>query len=501
MKKVFLILSFCLIAFHVNAQNFIVDKGLEFEGHDGSRFYHYIDSDSSGVYLERFIPQRRGYTEIIQRLDPHTLKTIYSQNFSFPEKVNSEGKYLQNGKIFDFTTDYVKSESTDYLILHAYDANTGKRPGGPLKIASVKGEPSGADNHNFYISFSPDQRKMLITSEVKVPKKQSEVSCEVYETSTLKKLATLSVINGYAGSTISSFNYKVDNNGKLYYLFKYMKDFEEEIAGMALASLASADEKTSVTPLPFDKLDIKNGTFEFVNNNLVFCGVFKDVVTKKEKKQGKEGNVGVYSFFIDINQGTISRKGFDYFTKEVRDKLTYSWDVVKKNPEQKHYSFEKILAFNDAVYLIESHSFTIFKGAQYWDFEKEFIVSKFDSGGKMEWMRIIPKFTQDKLNSFNYVVKNNKVYLFYAEHPKNLEKWTVTDYDPQKYNQISNYNGSVLVCTSFDEKGNLSRKSLFRNEGWCYDPDPANIVLPDSKLLLRMINHGKERYDRVTIED
>ena len=115
-------------------------------------------------------------------------------------------------------------------------------------------------------------------------------------------------------------------------------------------------------------------------------------------------------------------------------------------------------------------------------------------------MRIIPKFTANKLNEFNFLVRNNKVYLFYAEHPKNLEKTTVTEYEPKKYADIKNYNGSVLVCTSFDEKGELSRNEVFRNDGWCYDPISTNITLEkNNSLIFRMINKKQERYDVLKI--
>ena len=60
---------------------------------------------------------------------------------------------------------------------------------------------------------------MAVVSEFKWPKKTSEVSVSIYETATNKKLGTKPLIDGYKGSTISSFNYRLDNNGNFYYLF------------------------------------------------------------------------------------------------------------------------------------------------------------------------------------------------------------------------------------------------------------------------------------------
>ncbi len=389
MKKILaLFICYVLSVQLGSSQNFSIDKGQEFEGTDGSKFNYYIDSDSSGVYIMRTSTKGRGFTRIIQKLDAKTLKVIYEESFHLNDREVGSGTYVRNGKILAFTTDYIKSEQVKYFMLREFDAKTGKSLGEPMKVASLQSDPMGVFGRNFYVSFSPDQTKMVITSEFKWPKKESEVEATVYETSTFKKIGTKTVLDAYSGSTISSYRYTIGNNGTFYYLFNYMKDFEEEIAGMALASLPDNETKTTVTPLPFDKLDIQNGTFDFVNNNLVFCGVFKDVVTKKERKQGKIANVGVYSFFIDGQTGAITKKGFDYFTKEVSDKLTYKDGLIEESPAKKYYSFENIFTFNDAAYLIESHSYTI-SGKTSTSYERELIVSKFDKEGKMEWMRII----------------------------------------------------------------------------------------------------------------
>lgn len=494
-------MAFVVLAIVANAQSFSIKKGVEFKPVDNSRFDGYIDSDSSGVYLMRNSTVGKGITKIIQKLDAKTLKVLYSTKFELEKGEVVEASYLKNGKIMAFTYLYVKTEQIKYFLLREFNATSGKALGEQKKVASLESDIFGIMGRNFYASFSPDGLKMVITSEFKWSGKESHVEAVIYETATFKKIASKEIISAYSNSTISSFNYTLDNKGTFYYLFRYLKDEEEEITGLALARIPAEETKSEVTPLPFDKLDIQNGTFKFLDNKLVFCGVFKDIVKKKERKQGKVANVGVYSFFIDVNTGEITKKGFDYFSKEVSQKLTYKDGLIEENPAKKYYSFENIFTFNDAVYLIESHSYTISSNNSSSSYERELIVSKFNSAGNLEWMKIIPKFTANDLNTFNYIIRNNQVYLFYSEHPKNLEKFTVNDYEPKKYASIQNYNGSVLVCTTFDEKGNLSRKDLFRNQGWCYDPMPSTISLDkDNGLLLRMINKDMERYDKVTIE-
>lgn len=210
--------------------------------------------------------------------------------------------------------------------------------------------------------------------------------------------------------------------------------------------------------------------------------------------------------FVDPSTSKIYQQSFDYFTAPVIEKLNYKDGLIDADPAEKFYSFKKILAFNGNVYLIESHSYSITgshsNGVSSTDsYERELLVTKYNNSGKMEWMKIIPKFTVNNLNSFNCLINNGTIYLFYPEHPKNLEKSTVDNYDTKGYKEVKFFNGAAVVCTSISESGSVKRKQLFINEGWCYDPLPYDISLEENNgLIFKMINKEKERYDLINIK-
>jgi hypothetical protein len=151
-------------------------------------------------------------------------------------------------------------------------------------------------------------------------------------------------------------------------------------------------------------------------------------------------------------------------------------------------------------YMIENHKYTI-SGDGIATYEREFIISKIGKKGQILWTKIYPKSTVNKLNTFNILVKGDKMYLFYLEHPKNLENSTVETYNELKYENIGNYNGSVMVALEVSSDGSAKRDKVFENKGWCYDPQPFNILLEgENSLLLRMINKDQERFDVLKVD-
>jgi hypothetical protein len=73
-------------------------------------------------------------------------------------------------------------------------------------------------------------------------------------------------------------------------------------------------------------------------------------------------------------------------------------------------------------------------------------------------------------------------------------------YVPEKYKEIKNYNGSAVVALEISSDGSAKRTKIFDNKGWCYDPQPFNILIEkDNSLLMRMINRDKERFDVIKV--
>jgi hypothetical protein len=348
---------------------------------------------------------------------------------------------------------------------------------------------------------------MAIVSVYEKPKQVT-----IYETNSNKKIGIKTLIQSYKNVDIaSSHNYTLDDNGAFFYIFTYNKKTD------CIANIQPEATQPLVTDLVYENIQ-KNHALELVNNNTIaYVGVFRDDVpfekpftykgiTYLQTDYDVKVKGGIFSYFIDTKTNELKNKNANHFSDDVEKKLSYEIGLIKGRTGLKYYSYEKTVVLNGCVYVIESHSYTFefsnkTKYSVSTSVERELIITKYTEDGKMDWMKIIPKCTMDKLNNFNLVIRNNKLNFFYAENPKNLKKGTVDNYDPEKYAEISNYNGSVLVCTTIDEKGNLNRTEVLKNQGWCYDPDPMNILLDNNNtLIIRMINKDLERYDKFILK-
>ena len=123
-------------------------------------------------------------------------------------------------------------------------------------------------------------------------------------------------------------------------------------------------------------------------------------------------------------------------------------------------------------------------------YSRELLVSKCNTEGKQEFVSIIPKYTGGNMYDLDLIENNNSLYFFYGEHPKNLEKYTIENFEMSNYDDVGNLNGPVIVCVKMDTKGKLARQTLYRNEGLCYVPG-TGVQLKNGDLLVKLVS-GKE---------
>lgn len=501
------------------AQNYVMDPGTPFlpEKYAGEK--NYIGDNDKAFFTLKKDTKGKSYNYYIDKFDKKSQKKEWTVDIKFAEltwevPLVALGELvrtvLTNDKLYVFVKYYDKPAQEVKCLMKTITLD-GKQDDFK-EIARMQSDSWGINGRNFYYILCPDKSKLLLMQEFEWPKKPSETHIILYDLKNFEKIWEKDLPNGYNNSTLSTYSYNLDNAGNFNFLFRYRLSSENEDLGICMGILNSKSDQAKIIELnPEQGKEIYNSrVMQTKDGKFLYTGIYKDIYNKKEKKNRK---AGIFAFLISPS-GSIESSQFSPFPADVDQKLTYDLGLVEAAAGQKYYSITKLEEMNGSFYLFENHSYTINSNGAYTSYEREFIVTRIDGKGKVQWTKIFPKATFSKMNTYNIVARNNKFYLFYMENPVNLEKYTLETYEPKKYKEIGKFNGSTFMGLEISEDGSASRKVIMENNGWCYDPEPYNILVDkDNGLLLRMVydksqkghdkrteNDGKERYDILRIQ-
>jgi hypothetical protein len=497
------------------AQNFTIDKGQEFTPPDASRWGGFAGENQDSFFILRIRTKGRGTRYYIESINKKTREKKFEVELPLEEEANVslDPNFLDmrvmcaNDKVFICFKGRSKDDQPTKYFIKTLFANGAL--GGMQEILNS----SEKIDLNFY--QSPDKTKIMIVTDRPWVNGRQNVEATMYEASTFNRLWNKLLPVEFKGSVMESYYYNVDNSGNLYFLLNYIESETPRVVGIGMGILGGKSEKARIVALPNkNHVSIENGRAMIAENGkFVFSGLYKQdaqkdeeamkLMSKKEKaKYEKEltlkKEVGFFSYMVDnVSFEVVS--DFKAFPEDVAGKLAYGGGLLTAGAGNKYYTSSGLVEAGGEFYMIENHKYTI-SGDGVATYEREFIISKINKSGKISWTKIFPKKTVNNLNTFNIMVHNDNVYLFYLEHPANLEESGIENYNSEKYREIKNYNGSVVVALEISSDGSAKRSTVVENKGWCYDPQPFNILLEkENGLLLRMLNKGDERFDVVRI--
>jgi hypothetical protein len=412
------------------------------------------------------------------------LSNLFSISIPLEDKEEYQFFEIKQNKILFFSTLYDGKDKTIYLKI--LDNYTGKTISEKKKISSLPSDPFGTNGRNFPILFSPDETKMMIVSAFQWPKKPQDVKAEVYDLFSMKLITTLNVPGDYDNSMIKSSSYAITDEGNILFIMKTDTKEKNALIKQVLALYNPGSKSYKYLDLAFEKKKVENSYTFLKDGDYYFSGVFKDDYSKKDDKDNK---AGVFCIAADTKDLKMITADFNYFSADVETKLTYKDGQRKRELSEKEFTSKGVFQTATGFYLIENLTYTaeVTSGntTVYKPYSRELIVSKFSNTGKLEFVKIVPKNTTNKMYGDDIVMSNDNLFIFYCEHPKNLEKYTLENFDPKEYNDVGDLRGPVAVCVKVDSKGGLSRQELLTNETWCYWPG-SGIVVKEGKDLVVM---------------
>jgi hypothetical protein len=478
-----------------------IKEGVVLDVEKGAEFDRVIGSDNNSFFVYRVKTKGAGTHYFVEKYDKKTLNMTFSQDLKLEEfpnanldpKRTSSWTIMGENKVYVFFPVYAKQDQRKILVLRAIS-----KSGQLDNFKEVDSNPErGAD---FYVKTSPDSSKFLIINELQLPAKAQEVKATLYNASDFSKIWTKTLPDGYKDSGIRSSSYVVNNEGAVAFYFYYMKDFANEEVGGAISVMAKDNDQSSAVELDLPKpkepylLEMK-----FTNNKELACaGIFRDNA-KRATKEKKLRNAGVFYYFVNTAEMSLTSSGNDYFPADVTHDLTYN-SPDGKEPGEKYYSSSQLEVVDGNYYLLSEHGYDYSDGARY---RREIIVSKINSSeGKVEWTRLLQKYSTDKSGLYNVLGHGGKLYIFCLEHPDAEKKLAGgKTFDPGKYPVASGISGPNVLAYEIDEAGKVKRNIIYKNEGFCYQPQYQDVTLESGNdLLIYMKQGGKEKFGTINVK-
>ena len=478
---------------------------------DDEIYSAYLDETKESIKADE---QHRTYT--ITKYNPD-MTTVFEHKFLIMHFLKAfqlikieevEGTYVVKDKILFFTSLYDGKNKNLYL--NVLDKNTGKLLVDKKIVSTLESDWFGTKGRTFDISFSPDDKKMMIISAFQWTEKPQVVRADIYDVASLTITKTIKLVDSKDGQLMNSSAYGVTNDGNVFYFIlpnikisakKEKRNPRYEI--LVVHNTATNTDKFAPLPIEFKYLE-NYDKVQTDKGKITYYGSFKDAFPKDAKRANK---IGAYSIAIDLNKASIISSNFNYYSDAIYKQLDYKIGTIK-TPDDWDFVSEGLFETTDGGhFLVESSHYIIVTtsssssssmthtSVRY--IAREYVVTKFDASGKIVFSKLIPKFgsasgSKEDMSEGDIVVNGNNLYLFYVEHPKNLEQPIEAYQNGKKYKAIRNITGGVAVCVKIDGSGNTTRQSMFRNEKdkWCYIPGTGTII-PKTKQMTVMVIKGK----------
>jgi hypothetical protein len=317
----------------------------------------------------------------------------------------------------------------------------------------------------------------------------------------------------------------MDDQDNIYYCVTEKTAPKEKKYKLYMYTLNANSSKPEKLLLPFDD-EYYVSDIEFAkakDNSIVVGGFVKDVIERKGRDLVK---CGIFSFKIDPAKNTVKAKVTNFFD----DKMLAALESNAKRSRYFRYKLDYILPVGDAVYyvgeqynevMVTTKSGTGYTSSVRWDYEyMDVIVAKLTPDGKFEWIKNVPLRNQMSL-SFSHVFKQyiaytteNNLYILCDDHPKNMERYAKSDYEPKDLKSVSGIHGSHFVSNQVNLKtGAIKRQLIFENEDYCFapiqernpqfiPPSDCEIFVPsgNNEVFIYTEDRGKDQFGKLKFE-
>ena len=519
-----------------------VNEGPELNNETTNKMNRMIEGENGLFYAYRVRTKGKGTSYLIEKFDESKLKTLFSKEVEIPtERSHVLDVRFSAGKVFVFYVSYDKEKDLATLNYKTV-SSTGAVSAKETVLLSTK-----SDHYEFVdysIQENQSKTKMAVKNVHKASKDDAYKSDFVLFDGTQEKIVWTKTIDkmlkkGFNWSGVMSalglgifgggnnndentgfLGYILNDNDDIYYAYNDKLKKESRKEDTRYNAAVEILKSTSQTPVTV-KLDMNpeyliNDVMFAVNkdNSVILCGYYKDII----ERPGRDLiDVGVFNYRINTTSATVEGKAIKTFDAKFLTLL----ESNQKKARNLHYKVDYVMAEGDNFYMIgeqyrlliksNNSSYGMGMGTGFgaaggmrgmnsssstYEYEyQDVIVAKINTKGEFDWIVNSPLrngITMGGAHVFKQyfaVLSSKGVYLFYNEHPKNVERLAKPDYEPSDLKTCTGIHGSNMVYSKITPDGKVQHAVAYKNESYCFAPiqerDPNFYPPEDSDIYVK----------------
>lgn len=465
----------------------------EFKGERGMQLSEIVSKDKNGFYtLHKTLAAFKKYKLTLKRFS-YNLDEKASEEFDLD--YGGKERIFENmidfgGELRCFTSFLNKKDKKYYLFVETVNRATLKSKRDIQKVAEVtyagRGKrKSDIDYTTYQFIPSRDSSNLLIFSNLPNRANNNErFACNVLNDD-LKVLWYNEIEIPYEDELFSIKQTSVSSSGDVYVLGKLYKDkvknvrrnkvnFKYQIVGYK-----KFGKEKVIYDINLPEKFITDMNIAVDDNNDIICTGFygnESMYTvngtyfmKIDGKTKKVLTANSKEFETDFLLQNLSEKGEKKAKKKIakgkEDKLSvreYDIDELIINKDGSvNMIGEQFRVYTTVVTTTNSNGQTTTRTVTHYIFN-EIIVVNFSSSGNINWYKRIPKYqhtTDDRgrYSSYALMKQEDKLHFFYNDHVENIN---IDDDKGKKYSWTKRKKKTVVMMTTIDANGNMSRTPI-----------------------------------------
>lgn len=501
MKKALSILAFSLFTIQMSPQTVSIKEGSPLKPKIASNITNAIGQDLTSFYMLRMDPEKRT-NYWVEKFNKQTLNLEYST----PLNLLEDKEYLGPG--IEITPALLDGEVVVLYDLWNKDQKKGTvycksiNKAGAIGQRKVVKEIDKEFNFSaFEYHFSKDKTAFVVITQT-----SKDRSVSFNNTKSAGKTWTKPLPKDINGLDINIESIEIESSGDIKFCF-WGGNKKEGTYKEIRAYLKSSSEKLSeIIEMPSQ---VSKSAYKYSQkNNLTKEGVIIIGGMYYDKNNSPETAIGTFISFVNSQTGKIMQETYSPLESDIYKKLTYSVKFANtkdQSPAEKGIIAKEIVEMNGNHYVVSEHEYTIVQhsssGGDQVSAKRELIITKYSSDGKYEWMRIVPKF-EVGVGDYNLMKVNNKLSFIYLENAKNKDM-DVNNYQGKDIEDVFNESFKAnIVCTSIDEKGNMTKAVVPHTEEKACNYVPQEFHLffnKDNDLLIEYIGKAYNKFCILTL--